>query len=161
MTESVTEKPKSRSTRTIVMSVLAGVAIFFLLDPIGYLISPNRHLYLESGWKSYSEDRSARIRFLLWYGANPNAYVERGYSSLHTAAHWESLKSVRQLLDAGADVNLPTDSGGTAVLPLDIACTFSQDNFDVIQLISDRGGKRFYSHPTNLKGETNPVGCFD
>lgn len=152
---------RSHRIRTVVASVLTGLAVFFLIEPIGYLISPNHSLYTESGWKSSSADRRARISFLLWYGADPNAYVERGYTSLHTAIHWESVESTEQLLDAGADVNLPTESSGEAVLPLDIACAFSGDNFEVIQLVSKRGGKRMRSHPSNWQGRPNPPECFD
>ena len=154
-------KGSPRGIRTVVVGVLTGLAVFFLVEPIGYLTSPNRALFTESGWKSFSSDRSARISFLLWYGADPNAYVQRGYTSLHSAIHWESLESTVQLLDAGADVNMPTESIGEAVLPLDIACTFSNDNFKVIRLVSTHGGKRIRSHPTNWQGKPNPPECFD
>lgn len=152
---------KSRKIWTIVVGVLTGLVGLFLMEPLGYLMSPNHSLYNESGWKSYSADRSARISFLLWYGADPNAYVERGYASIHTAIHWESVESTTQLLDAGGDVNLPTDFGGQALLPLDIACASSEVSFDVIRLVAARGGKRSRSHPNNWQGKANPEECFD
>lgn len=145
-----------RRWMTIVVSVFLGV----LLAPwVNYLVIPNKSLFDESGWLSYSEDRSSRISFLLWYGADPNRYVTRGYTSLHTAIHWGSLDATKQLLEAGADANRPTADGSW--LPLDIACEFGRDDDEIISLLVENGGSRKRSHPQNSHGVTNPSACFD
>ena len=141
----------------MVVCVLFGV---FVLAPLThYLTSPDKALFTESGWRSYSDDRSTRIDFLLWYGADPNAFVDRSYTSFHTAVHWGSVSALRQLLDAGADVNKPTADGSR--LPLDIACVFSSGKTEVIDLLVERGAKRRQSHSQDWEGVANPSACFD
>lgn len=141
---------------TITIAIVAG---YVLLPLATYFVSPNRALFEEAGWLSYSGDRSSRIGFLLWYGADPNTYVQRGYTALHTAVHWESLESVEQLINAGAEVNMPTANGSR--LPLDIACGFWEDDTNLIQLLIANGAERKQSHTRNFDGEANPSECFD
>lgn len=139
------------------VGVLLGV---FVLGPLThYLTSPDKALFTESGWRSYSDDRSTRIDFLLWYGADPNAFVDRSYTSFHTAVHWGSVSALKQLLDAGADVNKPTADGSS--LPLDIACVFSSGKSEVVDLLVEHGARRLESHSQDSEGAANPPACFD
>ena len=161
MNDHEAERSRNRRWRRIVVALaVALVAPFFLTEPFAYLVSPSDSLYVEAGWKSYREDRSRRIKFLLWYGADPNKIVDerRNYAAIHTAVHWGAVSSLRQLIDAGADVNL--ESGHERKrMPLDIGCWYG--GAEVIEVLLQSSAKRLGSYPTNSDGVENPTECYD
>ena len=114
------------------ISLAVVIVVFLLRDPALYLVFPDRALYLESGWKSYNSNRSRRISFLLWFGADPNKIDnERGYGPLHTAAHWGNTNVLRQLLTSGANPNLNVLK--TELTAMNLACKYaSQESIDVL-----------------------------
>ena len=122
----------NKKIRPFIISLAVVIVVFLLRDPVLYLVSPDRALYLESGWKSYSSNRSKRIEFLLWYGADPNKIDdERGYGPLHTAAHWGNTDVLRQLLTSGANPNLNVLK--TELTAINLACKYaSQESIDVL-----------------------------
>ena len=109
-----------------VLLVMIGVTIGLLLrDPVRYLTSPDDSLIREAGWLSHDQDRSWRIDLLFSLGADPNKPNEEhsGYTALHSAVLWGNVSVVRQLVAHGANPNLTTTYGFTA---LDIACGIGQ-----------------------------------
>uniref|UniRef100_A0A3Q3G1R6 Uncharacterized protein n=1 Tax=Labrus bergylta TaxID=56723 RepID=A0A3Q3G1R6_9LABR len=67
--------------------------------------------------------RSAIVPELLRHGALVNEQTVRGYSSLHLAACWGHLETVRTLLELGADTQAKTFRGER---PLDLAHRYSK-----------------------------------
>ncbi|KAI3375341.1 hypothetical protein L3Q82_021835, partial [Scortum barcoo] len=67
--------------------------------------------------------RSAIIRELLTHGAELEESTAGGYSSLHLAACWGHLDTVRTLLDLGADTGARTSRGDR---PVDLARRYSK-----------------------------------
>ncbi|XP_034411687.1 ankyrin repeat domain-containing protein 45-like [Cyclopterus lumpus] len=65
--------------------------------------------------------RSAIARELVGHGAPVHAQTVRGYSSLHLAACWGHLETVRALLELGAD---PLAQTFTGQRPVDLARTY-------------------------------------
>ena len=135
---------------------------------LGLLVSrifpPTENLFDEVGWKSYRDDRSRQISLLLWLGANPDEYSDRhrGKAPIHEAVTWGRIKPVRQLIDAGADLNLPYVEGGETILLLDLACRYRHAEADeLVEYLISVGAKRLVDTPTDFDGRPNPSGCFD
>jgi hypothetical protein len=63
-------------------------------------------------------DETAKVGAFLEAGADPNAYLPRGYTSLHQAASTGTAETCRLLLAAGANPRARNDRGKT---PLDRA----------------------------------------
>ena len=151
--------PKNRVLHALMVVAVASLSVWVVRPWYSYVVSPDRSLYDEAGWLSFSRERSSRIGFLLWYGADPNAYVQRGETALHAAVSWGALVSVQQLLDAGADVNKPTADDSR--LALDIACRDWEEDTRMIRLLVAHGARRKQSYPQSSAGQRSPVECVD
>ncbi|MFD3706140.1 ankyrin repeat domain-containing protein [Nocardia sp. NPDC058658] len=78
-----------------------------------------------------------RVRELLAQGQDPNDRDYAGFTPLHGSAQFDSVETVRALLDAGAAVNAVDDQGNTA---LEYAVRSPWTTPQVVQLLRDRGG---------------------
>ncbi|MGB5336195.1 MAG: hypothetical protein WBN07_11300 [Woeseiaceae bacterium] len=128
--------------------------IRFYLDPVGSLT-------LEAGSRSYSEDRSDNVRWLLERGASPNERIpgRRNYAAIHAAAHWGIESSLRLFVEAGADLDQTVVVGGEELTPLDLACKFGGPA--AANVLASNGGKRLLSQVVDFEGNPNPNECFD
>ena len=85
----------------------------------------------------YSERDLVMARLLISLGANVNAADSSGYSTLHRAATLGTTTVVEELLKAGADVNLKTNAGETA-----LAIAERRNRTTTAALILEYGGER-------------------
>ncbi|QDH70762.1 ankyrin repeat domain-containing protein [Marilutibacter alkalisoli] len=153
---------KKVPTRHVLFTALSlAFAILFqlyLAEPLAYWLRPTKHLFNEAGWKSFSEDRTEKVAFLLRHGADPNEIVLRDHAAIHAAAHWGSVTAMEQLISAGADVNLPTTSEVNPETPLDLACRFGPETVD---LLVRHGATRLGSYKHTYEGAQAHPACSD
>jgi hypothetical protein len=158
------KKPDNKMVRSVV-SIGIGVVVFVVSqvyrDEIGFYIDPELSLSLEAGPRSYSEDRSENVRWLLERGTSPNHRIpERGnYAAIHAAAHWGTDSSLRLFVEAGADLNQTVKLRGEELTPLDLACKYGGPA--AVDVLASNGGKRLISHVADSEGKPNPLECFD
>ena len=82
-------------------------------------------------WLACSLSQQDSVKFLLEAGSYPNMADDEGYTSLHSAVHGGcSKKTIRTLIDYGADVNATTKRKQTALL---LAC--EKKNVDIINVL--------------------------
>lgn len=81
------------------------------------------------------------IRFLLAHGAQVDLPNSEGETPLHEASFWAHPKAVSALLDAGADINLPTGDYSYTALHnvLKYKNTVTPQQIETIELLLDRG----------------------
>ena len=130
-------------------------------DEIGFYMDPEVSLSLEAGPRSYSEDRSENVRWLLERGTSPNHRIlERGnYAAIHAAAHWGIESSLRLFVEAGADLDQTIVRRDEVLTPLDLACKFGGPA--AVDVLASSGGKRLVSHVVDFEGNPNPLECYD
>ncbi len=157
-------KPDGR-IRRVVISVGIALATFVVVqtyrDEIGLYLRPELSLSLEAGPKSYSEDRSENVRWLLERGVSPNHRIpeRRNYAAIHAAAHWGIESSLQLFVEAGADLNQTVVLREEKLTPLDLACKFGGPA--AASVLASNGGKRLNSHVVDSEGKPNPPECFD
>jgi ankyrin repeat protein len=84
-----------------------------------------------------AEDYTACVRILLEGGANPRAIsAADGISAAHLAAGYNQVESLRLLLDKGAAIDQPTNSGETPLFGAAMAGAV-----EAIKLLIDRGAR--------------------
>lgn len=162
MTEA--KKPESKVLRFVIVFgvVVAPVVVSQVYrDEIGFYVAPEVSLSLEAGPRSYSEDRSENVRWLLERGESPNHRIpERGnYAAIHAAAHWGIESSLRLFVEAGADLDQTVVLREEELTPLDLACKFGGP--PAVDVLASNGGKRLGSHGVDFEGNPNPPECFD
>ena len=162
MTEA--KSPKSKVLRIVIAFGLV-VALVIVSqvyrDEIGFYINPEVSLSLEAGPRSYSEDRSENVRWLLERGTSPNHRIpeRRNYAAIHAAAHWGIESSLRLFVEAGADLDQTVVLREEELTPLDLACKFGGPA--AVDVLASNGGKRLVSHVVDSEGNPNPPECFD
>ncbi|XP_029132523.2 ankyrin repeat domain-containing protein 45 isoform X1 [Labrus bergylta] len=95
--------------------------------------------------------RSAIVPELLRHEALVNEQTVRGYSSLHLAACWGHLETVRTLLELGADTQAKTFRGER---PLDLAHRYSKTDCADCLILAD-AQQDFLSYVTFIKDMTS------
>ena len=162
MTEA--KKPESMVLRLVISFGFVVVAIVvsqMYQDEVGFYLDPVASLTLEAGSKSYSEDRSENVRWLLERGTSPNQRIPtRGnYAAIHAAAHWGIESSLLLFVEAGADLDQTVVLREEELTPLDLACKFGGPA--AVDVLASNGGKRLVSHVVDFEGNPNPPECFD
>lgn len=81
------------------------------------------------------------IHFLLAHGAKVDLQDSECETPLHVAAFWARPEAIRALLDAGADINLPTHDYSYTALHnvLKYKCAVTPLQIETIELLLDRG----------------------
>lgn len=79
------------------------------------------------------------IRFLIAHGAEVDLRDSEGETPLHKAAFWAQPEAISALLDAGADINLPTGDCSDTALHNVLKRPVTQRQIDTITLLLDRG----------------------
>ena len=75
-----------------------------------------------------------RIQILIERGADVNAKINDGYTSLHWASYFNAIETANFLIEKGADVGAKTNGGWT---PLHTAA--SKDNIELAKLLLEAG----------------------
>ena len=155
---------KKKAVRSAVgagVILLAGIVPMVFREEIGLYLRPELSLSLEAGPRSYSEDRSENIRWLLERGVSPNLRIpeRRNYAAIHAAAHWGIESSLRLFVEAGADLNQTVVLREETLAPLDLACKFGGPA--AVSVLASNGGKRLLSHTEDSEGRPNFSECFD
>lgn len=134
------------------------LAVFFHKH---YLPSP-RQSAIEIFFEKEDGRENRQIAYILEHGLDPNeiALTHDGYRPIHAAAKSNKAGAIEQLVNAGADVNLPTyDVGSGSALALDIACHFSAEEAVVVLIRS--GAVRNRNHLWNWEGQPASDLCRD
>lgn len=88
----------------------------------------------------YYTNSITAVKYLLEHGVNPNAKIQGGYTPLHLLFAYKPSKLIKDyidiLLDKGADISIPDDSGFT---PIDFL--YYYDNKDLLCTLKSRGKK--------------------
>uniref|UniRef100_A0A6U1S7H0 Uncharacterized protein n=1 Tax=Cyclophora tenuis TaxID=216820 RepID=A0A6U1S7H0_CYCTE len=107
-------------------------------------------------WAAFKNECEC-VALLLQYHADPNARAHpSGWTALHDAAYSDSTESVELLLDAGADVDIPANSGAT---PLCFAA--QEDSYGAARVLLTRGadlGARCAGGPSRSASVVNAAG---
>lgn len=79
------------------------------------------------------------IRFLIAHNAEVDLRDSKMETPLHKAAFWAQPEAISALLDAGADINLPTGDCSDTALHNVLKRPVTQRQIDTIKLLLDRG----------------------
>ncbi|WP_444997517.1 hypothetical protein [Aliikangiella sp. IMCC44359] len=150
---------KKKSYSKLLTMFFTAVAVTLLNEPITYLVSPNESLVTESGWKSYDSPRTARIEFLLWYGADINYASEehRYHTPLIESIIWDNREVADLLIKNGAKLELGVMKQTFNGNLMDIACIYNSSNS--IELLSSLGLKVTREHKDSAKSKTQNDKC--